>query len=55
MELFSGKTVYFGLTGQCTCQGANIPDGEHLAKSIFVLSTYFQGLYLFFLATSVKK
>jgi len=48
MELFSGKTVYFGLTGQCTCQGANIPDGEHLAKSIFVLSIFFPGIVFIF-------
>lgn len=55
MELFSGKTVYFGLTGKCKCQGVNIPHGEYLAKSIFVLTTFFHGSYLFLLATSIKK
>lgn len=55
MELFSGKTVYFGLTGQCKCQGVNIPHGEYLAKSNFVLSIFFHGSYLFFLATSIKN
>lgn len=48
MELFSGKMLYFGLTGQCKCQGVNIPHGEYLAKSIFILSTFFMDRIYFF-------
>lgn len=36
MELFSGKTVYFGLTGQCKCQGENISHGEYLRVFLYL-------------------
>lgn len=55
MELFSGKTVYFGLIGQCKCQRVNIPHGEYLAKSIFVLSNFFMHLIYFFWPLLLKS